>query len=32
MLPWPQNGEVYPIGKDGRLGDSMGNLFDFLGE
>jgi hypothetical protein len=24
-------GEAYPIGKDGRIGDSIGNLFDHLG-
>lgn len=25
-------GEVYPIGKDGRAGESIGNILDYLGE
>jgi hypothetical protein len=25
-----RNGEVHPIGGDGKLGDSIGNIFDFL--
>lgn len=26
----PNTGEVYPIGPDGLLGDSIGNIFDYL--
>jgi hypothetical protein len=26
----PKTGDVRPIGPDGSLGDSIGNIFDFL--